>query len=104
MPEGGPKSVVMVIDDMPEMGQTVRLWLEDSGYEVQVAIDAPEALALARSQMPDLAICDVILPSMLGWELCMKLKEIAAPRHLPVIILTAKATEYDEIRSYESKA
>lgn len=99
------KPLILVVDDMPEIGQTLRFWIEDAGYEAQVAMDATEAIAMAKTRMPDLAICDVVLPSMLGWELCLKLKEIAgANKHLPVIMLTAKATELDEIRSYECHA
>ena len=98
------KPLVLVVDDMPEGAQMLRLYIEEAGYEVQVAHDGLDALALARIRLPALAVCDVVLPSMLGWELCQKLKELAAPKSLPVIMLTAKITEIDEIRSYESHA
>ena len=101
---GGEKPLVLVVDDMPEGAQTLRLYIEEAGYEVQVAHDGLDALALARVRLPALAVCDVVLPSMLGWELCQKLKELAAPRALPVIMLTAKTTAIAEIRSYESHA
>ena len=101
---GAEKPLILVVDDMPEGAQVLRLFIEEAGYEVEVAHDGLDALALARVRLPALAICDVVLPSMLGWELCQKLKELASPRHLPVIILTAKVTEIDEIRSYESHA
>jgi DNA-binding response OmpR family regulator len=89
---------------MPEGAQVLRMLIEEAGYEVQVAYDGLDALAMARLRLPALAICDVVLPSMLGWELCVKLKELAAPQPLPVIMLTAKTTDLDEVRSYESHA
>jgi DNA-binding response OmpR family regulator len=98
------KPLILVVDDMPEGAQLLRLYIEEAGYEVQVAHDGLDALALARVRLPALAICDVVLPSMLGWELCQKLKELAAPGNIPVIMLTAKTTDIDEIRSYESHA
>ena len=101
---GSGKPLVLIVDDMPEGAAALRLFVEDAGYEVQVAYDALDALALARLRMPDLVVSDVVLPSMLGWELCLKLKEMALPAHLPVIILTAKTTDLDEVRSYESHA
>ena len=100
----GAKPLILVVDDMPEVGQTVRMWIEEAGFDVQVAVDANEALTMAKARPPDLAICDVVLPSMLGWELCLKLKALAKPRKLPVIMLTAKNTQHDELRSYESQA
>ena len=98
------KPLILVVDDMPEVGQTLRFWIEEAGFDVQVAVDGNEALTMAKAKCPDLAICDVVLPSMLGWELCMKLKQIAKPKKLPVIMLTAKNTQHDELRSYESQA
>jgi len=99
-----PKPLILVVDDMHEIVQALKLFLEDAGWEVAYALDGPEALDQARTRLPDVAICDVNLPSMLGWELCDRLKAMAKPQALPVIMLTARATELDEIRSYESSA
>ncbi|MEK7234351.1 MAG: response regulator [Elusimicrobiota bacterium] len=98
------KPLILVVDDRPELGQLLKIYLEDADYEVSLAFDGPEALASARNRPPDLAVCDVGLPSMQGWELCEKLKSLALPRILPVIMLTAKTTEFDEVRSFESCA
>jgi two-component system, OmpR family, phosphate regulon response regulator PhoB len=99
-----PKPLILVVDDVHDIVSALRLFFEGAGWEVATALDAPEALAKARLRTPDVAVCDVNLPSMLGWELCDKLKAMARPRPLPVIMLTARATELDEIRSYESSA
>ena len=99
-----PKPYVMIVDDMPDVAGPLAMMLEMNGYEVQLAADGHEALTFARERMPDLCVCDVVLPAMMGWELCQRLKAMAAPAHLPVIMLTAKATELDEVRSYEASA
>lgn len=98
------KPFILIIDDMPDVAGPLAMFLEMKGYEVRQARDGQEALTLARERMPDLAICDVVLPAMMGWELCQRLKAMNAPLPLPVIMLTAKATELDEVRSYEASA
>ena len=103
MTESG-KALILVVDDMPEVGQLVKMFVESAGYEVMTALDPKEALEQAGARPPDLVICDVVLPSMMGWDLCLKLKQLASPRYLPVIMLTAKATELDEMRSFEAQA
>jgi DNA-binding response OmpR family regulator len=100
----GAKPLILVVDDIFEIGQAVMMALESEGYEVETALDAPEALMIAARRLPDLVVCDVNLPSMLGWELCGKLKSLALPKALPVIMLTAKTAEVDEMRSYEMSA
>ena len=98
------KPLILVIDDTPEIRQVLRPFLEEAGYEVAVAADGYEALASARRRMPDLAICDVYMPSMKGWDVCVKLKEMSLADPMPVIMLTAKVEKMDEMRSYESSA
>src|ERR1051325_8888655 len=98
------KSRVMVVDDMPDNTYVLRLFLEEHGFDVIEATNGHQALQLVNEQQPDIAICDVVMPVMLGWELCQKLKLAAAPKAFPVIILTSKSAELDEIRSYESSA
>ena len=98
------KPLILIIDDMPDVAGPLAMMLEMNGFDVKLAADGHEAIAAARERFPDLAVCDVVLPAMLGWELCQKLKAMAAPNYLPVIMLTAKATELDEVRSYEASA
>ena len=101
---GSGKALILVVDDMPEMLAILTHRLEEAGYEVQCAKDGLEALGRAEVRMPDLVISDVLLPSLVGWELCLRLKEMAFPNQLPVIMLTGKLTPNDEVRSYESYA
>ncbi|MBI3548250.1 MAG: response regulator [Elusimicrobia bacterium] len=98
------KPVILVIDDLPEITCLLRVYLEGHGFKVYEATTCHQALALAEEKDPDLVVCDVIMPVMQGWELCQKLKARFAPKRLPVIMLTCKSAELDEIRSYESQA
>lgn len=98
------KPLILIIDDMPDVAGPLAMMLELNGYDVKLAADGQTAISMARERTPDLCVCDVILPAMLGWELCQKLKAMAMPKYLPVIMLTAKSTELDEVRSYEASA
>ena len=78
---------ILVVDDEPEIAQLVALYLQNDGFSVQTAATAGEALALIEQEEPALALLDVMLPDMSGFELCRKLRE----KYLfPVIMLTAK--------------
>ena len=97
------KPLILIIDDSFEGILILKSWLLEAGC-VQGAGDGLEALGRAEVRMPDLVISDVLLPSLVGWELCLRLKERAFPNQLPVIMLTGKLTPNDEVRSYESYA
>ena len=85
--------LVLVADDDPDIRQLVRLRLERSGYVVVSASDGAEALELASSCNPDLAILDVAMPSLSGLEVTRALRERMIT--FPVILLTAGARESD---------
>jgi len=73
--------------------------LEDEGVEILTAADGAEALALVRSERPDLVLLDVMMPKMDGFEVCRKLREDPVNAAIRVIFLTAKGQEYDRVRS-----
>jgi DNA-binding response OmpR family regulator len=85
--------VVLVADDDPDIRQLVRLRLERSGYAVVSANDGAEALELAASCHPDVAILDVAMPNLSGLEVTRALRERLIT--VPVILLTARARESD---------
>jgi two-component system, OmpR family, response regulator MtrA len=88
-----PRKLVLVADDDADILLLVRLRLERSGYEVVTARDGTEALALAQERQPDVAIFDVSMPGLTGFDVTRLLREANA--HLPVILLTARALESD---------
>jgi DNA-binding response OmpR family regulator len=88
-------SRVLVVEDDEAMAVALRDGFAYEGYEVTVARDGEEGLALAREQPPDLMILDVMLPRMNGLEVCKLLR--AEGSELPVIMLTARGQEIDKV-------
>lgn len=94
---------IVVIDDNPDILTFIRVNLSDQ-YEVLTASSAEEGLALVRENCPDVVISDVMMPGMDGYALCSLLRRDELTSHIPVILLTARDTEEDQARGYESGA
>jgi ligand-binding sensor domain-containing protein/signal transduction histidine kinase/DNA-binding response OmpR family regulator len=102
-PVSQEKDIILVVEDSPDMRQYIRGALE-SHYTVIEAKDGEEGLRLAGDIVPDLIICDIMMPGMDGFEVCRTLKNNIATSHIPVILLTAKAAEENIIRGLETGA
>lgn len=98
------RPLVLVADDDPDILSLVKLRLERSGYDVVSAGDGEQALATARTRTPDLALLDVMMPKLDGYEVTAQLRQEEATRHLPVILLTARVQESDIARGIEAGA
>jgi DNA-binding response OmpR family regulator len=90
-----PTPLVLVADDDPDILDLVRYRLERSGYDVATAADGAEAVRLAGELSPALAVLDVMMPSLDGFEVTRRLREDPATARIPVILLTARAQEAD---------
>jgi DNA-binding response OmpR family regulator len=99
-----PEPLVLVADDDEDIRSLVSFRLQRSGYRVLVASDGEEALALALEHTPDLAVLDVMMPKLDGYEVTSRLRGEDATRAMPVILLTARAQEADVARGFESGA
>jgi DNA-binding response OmpR family regulator len=89
------RPTVLVADDDEDILQLLTFRLERSGYEVVQARDGDEALRLALDVLPALAVLDVMMPGLDGFEVTRALRRNAATSAMPVILLTAKAQETD---------
>jgi DNA-binding response OmpR family regulator len=98
------KPLILVADDDPDILSLVTLRLERSGYEVVGAGDGEQALAAAMARPPDLALLDVMMPKLDGYQVTAQLRGNDATRHLPVILLTARVQEDDIARGVEAGA
>jgi DNA-binding response OmpR family regulator len=92
---------IMVVDDEADVIDMLVMNLRSAGFQVITVEDGAAALVKARNESPSLIILDLMLPKMPGLEICKVLKGDPATRHIPVIMLTAKAEEVDKIVGLE---
>ena len=98
------RPLVLVADDDPDILALVRLRLEGDGYEVLSAPDGETALDLALARPPDLALLDVMMPRLDGYEVTRRLREHGPTTTIPIILLTARVQEPDVERGFEAGA
>ena len=105
-PSVNPKTaaLVLVADDDEDVRSLVVFRLERAGYEVVDAADGEQALRLAFERTPDLAVLDVMMPKLDGYELTKQLRADPRTRDLPVILLTARAQDADVQRGFDAGA
>lgn len=96
--------VVLVADDDPDIRELVALSLRHCGYDLRLAGDGEEALRLAQERPPDLAVLDVAMPGLDGYELTRRLRSHPPTRAVPVLLVTARARPEDEARGYAAGA
>ena len=85
---------ILIVDDEPEIADLVSLYLQNENFAVYKFYSAIEALNCIEHEKLDMAILDVMMPEMNGFELCKKIRE---HYHYPIIMLTAKGEEIDKI-------
>ena len=92
----GRKTRILVVDDEPSIAKVLRKQLEVAGFEVNVGVDGEDGLAKVQGWRPDLLVLDVMLPKRSGYEVCSALRQDGQFRHLPILMLTAKAQRQDQ--------
>ena len=98
------KPKILVVEDDRSLASVLEYNLTGNGYDVVCAYDGNDALNQARLKLPDLVILDVMLPVIDGIEVCKRLRAEAATRNTPVIMLTAKSEETDELIGFTAGA
>ena len=88
---------ILCIEDEPEMVDLIRLILGRRGFDVLGAAGGTEGLKAVREKLPDLVLLDLMMPDMDGWEVYQQMKADESTRHIPVIIVTAKAQSIDKV-------
>ncbi|MEK7706603.1 MAG: response regulator transcription factor [Verrucomicrobiota bacterium] len=95
------KPVILVVDDEPEAVELVEFNLKQAGFSVTTAADGEEALKKARAALPALIVLDLMLPKIDGLEVFKLLRRDSVTAAIPIIMLTAKATEIDRVLGLE---
>lgn len=95
---------VLVVDDEPDVLLLCRVNLEFEGYTVLEAADGEEAMERIREDRPDVILLDVMMPKMDGWQVLSAVKADDDLKSIPVVMLTAKVQDQDQIRGWQEGA
>jgi DNA-binding response OmpR family regulator len=91
-------TTILIADDDVNIRRVTQLYLENEGFQIEIACDGKEALDLLEQKKIDCAVIDIMMPNIDGWELCKKIK---AYYDIPVLMLTARAELDDTIKGFK---
>ena len=91
-------SKILIVDDEPEIVELVKRYAQRDGYEIKEAYDGAEAIEICKNEDFDMIIMDVMMPEIDGFQAC---KEIRKTKDIPVLMLSARGTEYDKLFGFE---
>lgn len=100
----GTPAKILVVDDTPKNVKLLADLLSVKGYSVVTAASGKEALAQLEVERPELVLLDVVMPEMSGYEVCRKIRDDAATRMLPVIMVTALDPNVERVKGIEAGA
>src|SRR5213079_1724230 len=95
------KPKILAVDDEPDALELIEFNLKSAGFDVVTAEDGKAALSQVRRKIPDLILLDLMLPEIDGLELCKTLRKDPATAAIPIIMLTARASEIDRVLGLE---
>jgi two-component system, cell cycle response regulator len=95
---------ILVVDDIEANVRLLEAKLSAEYYQVLTATDGVSALAMAAAERPDIILLDVMMPGMDGFQVCRRLKDDPATRHIPVVLVTALDGRTDRIAGLEAGA
>jgi two-component system KDP operon response regulator KdpE len=98
------RAKILIVDDDPELRMALKLRLRANHYETISASDGYSAIALAQKERPNLIILDLGLPAGNGFVVLKRLQESDSLSHIPVVVLTARDPQGNELRSLDSGA
>jgi len=95
------EKTILLVDDDPEIVKTLQRYLQQEGYAVLVAYNGADALTIARDQIPDCLVLDVMLPDHDGWEITRRIRADQQIADMPIIMLTARIDDMDKVLGLE---
>jgi CheY-like chemotaxis protein len=93
---------ILLVDDSQTVLMMHRMLLNEQQYELILARNGKEAVERAKREVPDLILLDVVMPEMDGYEACRRIREDAATRHTPIIMVTTRGEPHNVQRGYAS--
>jgi len=98
------KADVLVVDDEPNVARIISLNLEMEGYKARVAYNGRQALDEVESKKPDCILLDIMMPEIDGWEVLRVLKDDPETADIPVVVVTARSSDVDQIKGFSGGA
>src|SRR5438874_12125799 len=95
---------VLIIEDERNLSQALEYNFKCEGYDVAVAHDGLEGLRKAQTLLPDVIVLDLMLPSLSGLDICRELRRGERTRNLPILMLTARSEETDQVVGFTTGA
>ena len=92
-----PVKKILVVDDSPTERHVLTEILQKAGYSVVIAESGEQAIEVAKREIPDLVLMDVVMPGMNGYQATRTITREETTRHIPVIMCTSKGQETDKI-------
>jgi DNA-binding response OmpR family regulator len=86
---------ILIVEDEPEFGALIKLWMEKAGYRPTIAATGNDALRRFYDEHPDLVILDIALPGLDGWQVIERIREFS---RVPILMVSARGSEADKIR------
>ena len=103
-PAQAQPATILVADDEQDIRELVAYRLSRAGYTIIEARDGQEAFELAADQAPDMAVLDVMMPRLNGFDLTERLRHTAATQRLPILLMSASVQEVDISRGFAAGA
>jgi CheY-like chemotaxis protein len=94
----------LIVEDEPEANKLLAMLVQLRGYQTESALDGAQAIDLLRDHVPDVIFLDLMLPDVDGYEICRSLKAAGDTREIPVIIVTARITAENRMKSFRAGA
>ena len=94
-------SKILVVDDDTAINELIKINLELSGYDVISAYDGIQGFTLAKQEMPDLIVLDVMMPDVDGYTVAKRVRENGATKNIPILMLTAMGQLQDKVKGFD---
>ncbi len=98
------RAKILLVDDEPDILEIVGYNLSQEGYQISTAANGKEAIAKAKSELPDLIIMDVMMPEMDGIEACENIRKIPELANVIITFLTARNEDYTQVAGFDAGA
>lgn len=95
------KPTILLIEDEEDIAALIKLQAEFSGYKLLVEVDGLNGFQAVEREQPDLVVLDIMLPGMSGFDVCRKIKGHSELKDIPVIMISARSEELDEVLGLE---